>query len=173
MNVGRTLGLVTGLALGILIALVILKLTKTNGKIKCEYDERQALIRGKGYKLSFFILLFYMVLYGLTTVMEIRIPADNFVVMMVGVCLSVSAQVIYCTWNEAYVSLNENPRKLIIAFVLIALVNIAMGVSSIIEGKVIVDGILTFHCINLVAGIMCLLVIAFIILRRHLASEEE
>ena len=105
--------------------------------------------------------------------MEIRIPADNFVVMMVGVCLSVSAQVIYCTWNEAYVSLNENPRKLIIAFVIIALVNIAMGVSSIIEGKVIVDGILTFHCINLVAGIMCLLVIAFIILRRHLASEEE
>ena len=173
MNVGRTLGLVSGLALGIIIALVVLRLTKTNGRIKCEYDERQALIRGKGYKLSFFILLFYMVLYGLTTVMEIRIPADNFVVMMLGVCLAVVAQVVYCVWNEAYVSLNENPRKLIIAFVLIAVVNIAMGVSSVIEGTVVVDGVLTFHCINLVAGIMCLLVIIFIMLRRHYASEEE
>ena len=53
MNVEMALGMVTGLVLGLILFIIILKVTKKDGKIKCQYDERQELARGKGFKYGY------------------------------------------------------------------------------------------------------------------------
>ena len=44
------MGVVCGILVGLLLMVVILKLTKTDGSLKCKYDERQQLVRGKGFQ---------------------------------------------------------------------------------------------------------------------------
>lgn len=171
----RRIGIALGVLVGILLVWILLKLTKNNGKIKCEYDERQEIVRGRGFKYSYFTLLLYMALYALLTLSEVALPVDNYMIMLIGLILSVTVQVIYCTWNEAYISLNANPKKLLVAFTAVGLVNLAIGVLSLIRGNLIENGILTFRAANLLVGIMCFLICLFVVLKRKLAdgAEEE
>lgn len=129
--------------------------------------------RGRGFKYSYFTLLLYMTLYALLTLSEVALPVDNYMIMVIGLVLSVTVQVIYCTWNEAYISLNENPKKLMAAFMALGLFNLAIGVLNLLQGNLIENGILTFHAANLVVGIMCFLLCLIVVLKRKLANGAE
>lgn len=169
----RMIGIAAGVLAGILLTCILLKLTKNNGRMKCEYDERQELVRGRGYKYGFFTQLFYMALYAVLTLSEAPLPVDNYTIMLIGLILSVTVHVIYCTWNEAYISLNENPKKVIAAFMLLGLINIAVGVLNLLRGKMIENGILTYRASNLLVGSMCFLICLFVVLKRKLAAGAE
>ncbi len=54
-----TVGVVIGLIVGIICVVLLLAVTKTDENVKYKYDERQELVRGRGFKYGFFILLIY------------------------------------------------------------------------------------------------------------------
>lgn len=169
----RILGMLSGIAVGILLVIIIFKVTKTDGKMKCRYDERQEWVNGKSYKISFFIMMIYTAVYGILTVLEIKVPADNFVVMMLGISIAVAAQIIYRVQNESYISLNEKPIRLVVMFILLGLGNIVVGIANIIHGEVFVDGVLTFRSTNLIVGILCGLVSTIVLVKHIKAAKEE
>ena len=63
MNESMVLGILCGLLIGGIVVVIILKLTKEDGSVKCKYDERQQLVRGIGFKYGFLCcssIIFFM-----------------------------------------------------------------------------------------------------------------
>ena len=50
---GKGAGFAVGITVGVILVMVLLKMSNTDKKIKTEYDERQERIRGKAYKYAF------------------------------------------------------------------------------------------------------------------------
>ncbi len=158
MNRYMAIGTLTGLAVGLLIVAIILKVTKKDGSMKSKFDERQSNVRGKGFKIGFFTLMIYDGIYGLLGLMLDKPLTDPFAGMVIGICLSAAVYVVYCIWNNAYFSLNENPKKLLFAFGIIAFINLVPGSINIMRGNVVTDGILNFRIVNFICGLLFIII---------------
>lgn len=154
MNVYMAAGAVTGVVIGLVIAAILLRLVKKNKKEKFTYDERQKAIRGEGYKYAFFTLVIYNVAYGILDMAIVKPWAENMTGMMIGVCLAVLVHVVYSIWHGSYFSMNEEPKKVLILFGVISIINVIIAVGQGLNGKLIQDGMLTNSCANLVVAIM-------------------
>ena len=172
VDVWICVGLVIGVCVGLVLVVILLIVTKKDKKIELQYDERQMLERGTAFKLGFFTQLIYMCFMSLCYVAGIQLPVATEVILFFGVLLSLGVYVIYCIWKEAYIALNETVQKVNIAFVIIGIINVFVGVMHCIHGNMIENGILTFRCINLVCGIF-LLVLAIVIGSVELAKKRE
>ena len=52
-NIGRMFGVISGVLIGLVIAVIMLRFVNKNKKMTAEYDEMQKLVRGRGYMASF------------------------------------------------------------------------------------------------------------------------
>ena len=48
-NIGRMFGVISGVLIGLVIAVIMLRFVNKNKKMTAEYDEMQKLVRGRGY----------------------------------------------------------------------------------------------------------------------------
>lgn len=167
-----SIGVICGVLVGVVLVAFILKATKTDGTMKCKYDERQQIVRGKGFKYGFFTLMIYNFLYAAVESSMERRYMDTWTAMILGIAAGVLVYVSYCIWNEGYFSLNESPKRVMIAFVLIAAINLVLGGIQIRRGGVIVDGVLTAQCMNLICGGMFLIVFAVLFAKRIRNKRE-
>lgn len=172
MNSGYMLGVLCGGLISIILVAVLLRLTKKDGSIKCKYDERQQAVRGRGFKYGFFTLMFYDLVYAWIDEILGRRYFENSVGMFVGIFLGVLVYVSYCIWHEGYFSLNENPKKVLIVFAVIAIMNFAVFAVQLNRGNVIENGILTFRCVNLLCGIMFLIVFGVLLIKAICNKKE-
>lgn len=118
-GMGYLWGALVGIIAGVVLAAVLLKLTKKDGSMRCRYDERQEVVRGRGFKYGFFTMLIYFAaetLFG----SFLELFADRSVISFIGLCLGVAVYAVYGIWKDAYISLNENPKRVIIVFFVIA-----------------------------------------------------
>ncbi len=177
MITDRTLGIlagaITGVIIGILVLIIILKVTKTDGNIKCKYDERQELVRGKGFKYAFFTLLCYNFIVACLIMAFEEIPIDGSGYLMIGTIIGVLVYVTYAIWNEAYFSLNENPKKIMLVFALLGFSNLLLGIRQMIEGKFLENGVLTFHSMNFFIGIVMVIIFAVLVAKQICRRREE
>lgn len=166
------LGFFVGIVAGCILIAIILKITKTDGSIKCNYDERQQLVRGKGFKYGFFTLIICNFLaLGLSSFTK-KQYIESEVFMIISILIGVFVYAVYCIWNDAYFSLNESPKKVLIAFALIALLNIGLGYRNYLRGILFQNGVLTIHCTNLFCGVLFLLI--FLVLAiKHIYQKAE
>lgn len=171
-RIGLVVGLITGIIVGLVLVAIILKYTKTNKSSKCEFDERQESTRGKGYKYSFFTLVVYNLVYGISDMIVDKPFIDPFAAAMLGICVAVAVHVVYCIWRDAYFALNENQVRLYIAFVLIGVLNLGIGIVNILSGRVIVDGILTYRVSNLMCGILFIVIFLALLVKRIYTNKE-
>ena len=154
MNGFMLAGVITGIVVGLVIAGIGMTFTKKNRKEKFTYDERQNTSRGVGYKYAFFTLLIYNAVCGCID-MAIEIPwAEPLTVAIIGIALSVLVHVIYCIWNECYFSMNEEPKRVLIFFAIIAVINVIIAIMQGRAGELIENGVLTNQCANLIVAIM-------------------
>lgn len=173
----RTLGILTGILIGAIIGIALLiviwKVTKTDGAIRCKYDERQELVRGKGFKYAFFAMLIYnSVMACLLSVFD-SFPIGGSAALEIGIILGLLVYATYAIWNEAYFSLNENPRKVMIALICIGLSNLLLGILQIVEGRFIENGVLTFRSINFFMGIALVFIFAVLVVKQICRKREE
>lgn len=159
----------------LLIYLLICRpmLKKRNSKFL--YDERQELMRGKGYKCAFFTLMFYDLVYVMLDIAMEKKFIDAGAATFLGVCIAITVYVSYCIWNESYFGLAANRVQIyyLIIFACIGVLNLYMGIRNIITGVWIEDGRLTFENANLFCGIMMFVIVIQMLAKRMRDGKEE
>ncbi|MDE6759322.1 MAG: hypothetical protein K2J90_01440 [Lachnospiraceae bacterium] len=146
---------------------------------KDSYDERQQLARGKAYKYAFFTLIFYMTVVSLISEFNRISWFMSFCGIWIGVCLSIMVFAVICILEDAYMSLYENAKGIIMIFSIVAIMNLAVIVRVIVERRPILEnGAISLDYMNLVVGVMiCVILAVFcgkvIYNKRHLDEEEE
>lgn len=160
------LGLICGILCGlVLVRLLAWIIAKFGGKIetrcrKDSYDERQLLARGQAYKTAFFTLLFYNLAVSLLDdIFEISIFM-SFGGIWIGIALSITVFAVICILKDAYMSLYENTRGIITVFSIVGILNIAVGIRTILERRPLLEnGAVSVEWTNLVVGIMFLVIL--------------
>lgn len=154
------------------IAIVVfLKKTKTDGSMRCKYDERQQLVRGRGFKYAFFTMLLYDFFLVLLDCMDIRY-GDMGTEMGTGMMLGCAVYAIYCILNDGYFSMNENMPRVLFVLISLGLVNLILGIHSIIRGDIVEDGMLTIQSMNLLCGLIMLFILTVAAIK-HIRSKNE
>lgn len=173
-GIAYALGFIFGvLIVSAIVVVIILIATKEDGSIKCKYDERQELIRGRAYKISFYIMLICNFIYVMLDEVYDKLPIETSLYMALVVILCVGTHAWYCIYNGAYIALNENTNRIIVALSLVGLFNIVLGITSLVKGEWVEDGMLTFNCSNMACGCMLLITVLVIIAKRIHDKKEE
>lgn len=95
------------------------------------------------------------------------------VVMTFGIVLGLVVYVSYAVLNEGYFSLNENPRRVVILFAIIAAGNLLIGLAQITLGRFFVNGVISFPAVNVMLGLMMLFVKRFCKKESEEGQEDE
>ena len=126
---------VLGMILGVVIALaVLLILWKAKGtSLKGKYDERQELVRGRGYKYAFFTIVILVFLYmivdmlGITDMMPFTHSSLAIAILFIGVMV----YAVYCIRNDAYFGIGQNRRTYCILLGFIIVLNLLSAVMNL------------------------------------------
>ena len=173
MNGFMLAGVITGIVVGLALAAVAMTWTKKNRGEKFTYDERQKVARGEGYKYAFYVLLIYLAGNACLEMALDKPWAEPMAAAMVGIAVAVLVHVIYCIWNECYFSMNEEPKKVLIFFGVISVINVIIAVMQGLEGELIENGTLTNQCANLVVAIMFGFIMIALAIKNATRKEEE
>lgn len=171
MNSGILIGMLTGIFVGALLSIVILIACNKDRKLKTEYDERQQLIRGKGYKYGFYTMMGAIVLLIILKVAEVNIPIHDAVVLFFIIALGISETVTYDIMHDAYFGLNNKINSYLIAFGLIAMINVLVVIGVGMSGNLVQDGVLGLNGMNLICAMMLFWI--FIVMMIKKLSDEK
>ena len=172
-------GMVSIIVVAIVIALVGLAVKKKLGRNSCQYDERQKLVRGKGYQISFMTVLLLNIFYacffyGLTK----DIISPQLVVMTIAF-IGIMIYCVYCIFHDAYLQVGQNYGygKWAALTTLVILVNGIAAFSNRGQGFII-NGFATGFSMNLMIALTFLVVLLSIIIkaamdRKGAANEES
>lgn len=181
------LGMLSGFVFAIFIIIILRWIVgKMGGRIevpckKDSYDERQLLARGKAYKFAFFTLIFYMSIISLVSEFNGISWFMSFCGIWLGVCLSIMVFAVICILEDAYMSLYENAKGVIMVFTVVAVMNMGVAVRIILDREghpLLENGKISVDYLNLVVGVMfCIILAVFcgkvIYNKKHLDEEEE
>lgn len=167
----------TGLAAGILAALIIFALIWKFKKntMKGTFDERQELVRGRGYKYACFTILILLAIdlllesYGIFETLPVTRPLAIFTIILAGVMV----YALYCIKNDSYFGVGTDTRTYRAVLWVVIVCNAISGFSAL-KGGAMVDGKLSFGpCASLLFCIAFVAVlISLTIKQRNLAKEE-
>ena len=166
-----------GLAFGVLTAVIILIIFRkfNKNKLKGTFDERQELVKGRGYKYATFTLL---ILMGLDLLAESfgafeTLPVSRELAMFFIIIVGILVYAVYCIKNDAYLGIGTNMRSYKALMWIIVVLNGVSAIMGLREGA-IVDGKLAFGPF---ASLLCCLAfatigIAFYTKKRSQTAEE-
>jgi heme A synthase len=157
------LGFILGMATVLAIAAVVVYFVRRGRNGKCEYDERQELIRGRGFKAAFYTQIGYLVanllLYGGAGIEW----ADGVTQNGIGICLSVTVFAAICICQDAYFPLNQKPKRYLLLFAGLTILNFAIGMMNLSDGRRMwTNGMLNFRSMNFVC--VGMFVVLFLVL---------
>ncbi len=164
-----------GVALGFLFVISILalfKFMKRDRPLKCKYDERQELVRGRGFRYAFFVWL----IYGIWDVFfgeSLTVLAEHSIITFCGICLGCFVYAAYAIWNDGYFALNEKPWRVVLVFVGLAVVDFALAGIQIGRGDMQRDGRIAICATNLISGVTLLMVVAVVVVKNLYKKRQE
>lgn len=162
MSYSFIMGFLVGLVI-VAIVTVILRLALNNEwKIKGEYDERQQLVRGRGYKYSFFTLL--LCVGVILTLSTCYVNMVLFRILSFTACgISICVYATYAIWHDAYFGVNARPKLLLIYSAIIGFGNLLIGLIEINE----------VHAANLICAGIFLWICLVILVKKFIQRETE
>lgn len=165
-SIWYVLGVLAGIAFGLLL-FVLMKIVihLAGGKVqlkwdrKCDgFDERQKLARGVAYKWGFFTILIYVMVVSLLNDFGITGMFMSFGGLLIGICLSLFVFVVICILKDAYMSLYENVRGVVMMLSFVAAVNLICGTRTLAEQRPLLeDGTLSLGWANISIGTLFIL----------------
>lgn len=166
---------ITSIIAFVVLAVVIGVISKISSKSDCKkYDERQLLARGNAYKYGFFTFLFE-IWFGIILFDSDSIdllPVTPSFLLVAGFILAIMVFTNYAIVKDAF-STDANFKKMIIMYLVIAILNIGISVTRIFDGTLFTDGKLNGTCINLLLGFLFLEVSVLQLIRNRIAKVEE
>ena len=154
MNVFTASCIAAGLVFGLVIAVIILKLVNPNHRAKTEYDERQKVIRGRGYMYGFYTIVIFECIQVIFSAGKIPMPVSDFVLHFCSIMLGCLVLCVYCIWNGAYWGINNNPKRYMAVFAAVCLLNAIPVIGAATHGGLIRDGESVTPIVNLMVLIM-------------------
>lgn len=174
VNTYKSIGLVAGVLVGLCIVAIVLSGTKDGDNPDTVYDERQLVNRGDAYKISFCVMIALLTIDVIIEAMEIKLPMDEAMKALICMFTGIIVNIVICIKKDAYMALNENKRKLYIAFFIIGLLNLAFGILQIVKNGLVKDGIVKgFNCVNLLCALLFVIVGVSLFIKEHSESENE
>ncbi len=140
MNNGSVMAL--GIMVGVMIAAWVL--ARKNRNKESEYDEMQQKIRAGGYRIGFFTSLFLMLVVILLYEMNLLTPVTPGFAVYAALILSVTVFAVYCILRDAFLSVRGKAGSYLVIFGLITAVESIVTIRYLAEGKMIMDGKLSF-----------------------------
>ena len=145
-NTAWVIGAIGGTAIALLIVLI----QKLSGRTKNKFDERQIAARGVAYKWGFFSLMIYEAVYAMLLALGIRF-ADETTGPILGIFLGVTVFGAVAAAKDAYTAMDETPRSRIL-WPILGLLWLFIGITRVIDGKAVRDGLLTIDSMQLFLG---------------------
>ena len=195
MSVTYYLGVIAGALSGLaLVALLAWIIRKFGGKVsmfkgkKCmDYDERQLVVRNKAFKYAFFTLIAYVTIVQLMNEISGISLLCSLGGTWIGITFSIAIFVVYCVWNDAYISMQENKKGILLLFGGIGLINLIITIVGVMRNQIefletvqiMRDGVLTdnviisFQSMNLICVVLCIVICAAIIIKSLFEEKED
>ena len=171
-NMGKLIGAAVGFVVGIILVLVLSKYANKNKKIKTEYDERQTILRGVGFKYGFYAMFIYAALNTILGIADFALPLEpavyNFSYVFVGAIVDIG----YCIFHDCYWGLNNNRKKWCIIMAFAGLVNAVVAVMAVREGEFLYNGNVSTPGINLLCAALLLLLAVFVLVKSFMDKKE-
>lgn len=152
------------------LVLIISKLTKNKN---CNFDERQELIRGRAFKYAYFAYLIYGAGYGAVSSLLEKDFMTTPTALLVGMYISLIIFAVYNIWNEAFFAFNQKPISYILIFSITTLCSVFSGISAIIDGSIIENGLLTLDCIGVISSIAFATILITMLIKMILNKKAE
>ncbi len=169
MSSARSAGFAVGIMVGIILVVCLFRLANKDGKTKSEYDERQKLIRGCGYKYGFFAMTVVEALMMCFSACEVKLPVTGVVLHFLGIYAGVLVQISYCVWKDAYWALNNDPKRYMVIFLLTGILNFVIPLTS---GGIVAGGSLQSGFVNFLCGVL-FLIVGIELLLKHLRDVKH
>jgi hypothetical protein len=150
MNATASFGMVFGLMVGLVIAVILLKFSNKDHKFKTQYDERQEFIKGRGYKYSFYTLLYLEALLAVLEVGNISFGIEKYLVHFIVILISLAVLCVHSIWNGVYWGLNNNRKRYSAIIVIAVALNLIPVISSIARGSLSTDGFNSLPILNII-----------------------
>ena len=116
-----------------------------------DYDERQILARGRAFMWGFFTLMLCLMAYGFTD-MLIEPWCDTLTGCIICICVSLLVFASICIRQDAFAGIGRNRKRNQTVLLVLTLANLFFGARNLMEGDIVVDGLLTFRSVSLIVG---------------------
>ncbi len=169
MSKEYTMGLAFGILTALIIFAVLWKFSKK--RMKGTFDERQELVRGRGYKYACFTMLGLLTLdlliesYGLYDTLPVTRTLALFFIILVGVMV----YALYCIRNDSYFGVGTDARTYRAVMWIVIVCNGVSGVMGLKDG-VLDDGKLSFGPI---ASLLFCAAFALIMIALYIRKKEQ
>ncbi len=134
-NFGKFVGVMIGVAVGLLICVVLFRFLRGKGhwEFASKYDERQTAARGFAYQCGFWTGISYLAVWFLLEECGFALLSTPYM-LLIGMTLALSVQVSISIWKDAYYGINDDPKKFLITLAIIDLGNAAMLTAELVSG---------------------------------------
>ena len=101
----------------------------SGGKMdKFRFDERQEALRGKGSRMAFLAMMFYMIWIYMIDALGLVSEEFDTLLYMAGIILGVVIYAVYAIWHDCYFALNESKKSRIWIMVVVGVSNLIIGI---------------------------------------------
>ena len=174
MSKEYTMGLAFGILTALIIFLIVRKFSRKN--IKGQFDERQELVRGRGYRYACFTLLALVTLdlliESLGVYERLAVTRELALFFMILVCVMVYA--LYCIRNDSYFGVGTDARTYRAVMWVVIVCNAFSGIAGLRKGAVVEGKLLFGPCASLLFCIsFCIIMITLAVKGRRSAEEAE
>lgn len=170
----RTCGAILGLMIGFCLAfLILLAITKGNRMQNPQYDERQELMRGRGFRYGFFSLLSFELILFCLDASGVFPGLDLSYIYCAGLFFGIMVHIVYCIWNEAYFALNQKTSTVMYMFGAIFLANLVISILNIWDGSMYKDGQFGPSLLNLMCTLLFLVLFVTVILKKIAVARQN
>lgn len=118
-----SLGVIVGFAFIVAMFVLSLVLKKKYHKGDEYYDERQILVRGKGYKISFMTVVVINVLYSLFLYGITKEFVSSQFVILASAYIGIVVYTLYCIFNDAYLQVGQKYKSWVIILLVVTIGN--------------------------------------------------
>ena len=167
-----------GLAFGIVTALIIFALVwKFNKKtMKGKFDERQELVRGRGYKYACFTMLAMLTLDLLLESFEAfdTLPVSRTLAIFIIILVGVMVYALYCIKNDSYFGVGTDARTYRAVMWVVIVCNAVSAFTGLKEGAMEADGKLSFGpCASLMFCLAFVIILISLRIKQNNLAKEE
>ncbi len=150
MNATASFGMVFGLLVGLVIAVILLKFANKDHRFKTQYDERQELIKGQGYKYSFYTLAILEAFLAILEIGGITFAIERYLVHFIVLLIGFTVLCVHSIWNGVYWGLNNNRKRYTAIIVIAVALNLIPVISSIARGSLSTEGFNSLPILNII-----------------------